>query len=65
MKKRRKGFGNEIERRRIYTVDAREEGDEGRSSFLLERQNVGDDAFVEELREPVGEKVTTRGGKSA
>ena len=37
MKKRRKGFGNEIVRGRIYTVDAREEGDEGRSSFLLER----------------------------
>lgn len=45
MKKRRRNFGNEIERRRICTAGAEAEGDEGRSSFLLERQNVGDDAL--------------------
>lgn len=45
MKKRRRNFGNEIERRRICTAGAGAEGDEGKSSFLLERQNVGDDAL--------------------
>jgi hypothetical protein len=62
MKKRRGSFGSEIERRRIYTVGARAEGDEGRSSFLLARQNVGDDALGSCVSQ---RKPRLRGGRSA